>query len=67
MQSSNQLCSKLFSDKDADLGIETAELPVDGFLESNKLLDIDVVSNQQSSESRFQFHPVVFILIRVFP
>ena len=57
----------MFSDEDADLGIETAELPVVDFLEANKLLDVGVDSDQQSIESRFQFHPVVFILIRVFP
>ena len=52
-----------------DLGFETAELPVIDFLEASKLLDVDVVSDQQSSESRFQFHPVVFrsFLICVFP
>ena len=29
-------------------------MPVIGFLEASKLLDIEVVSDQQSSESRFQ-------------
>ena len=52
------------------MGIETAELPVIGFLEATKLLDIDVVSDQQSSESHFQalIYPVVFrsFLICVF-
>ena len=43
----------MFSDEDADLGIETAELPVIDFLEASKLLDVDVVSDQQSSESGF--------------
>ena len=52
-----------------DFGIETAELPVIDFLEASKLLDVDVISDQQSSKSCFQFHPVVFrsFLIRVFP
>ena len=70
----------MFSDEDAclsltqaeiDLGTKTAELPDIDFLEASKLLDIDVVSDQQSSKSRFQapFYPVVFrsFLIRVFP
>ena len=48
-----------------DLGIETAELPVIGFLEASELVDVDDVSDQQSSESRFQA-PISSISFRCF-
>ena len=53
MLSDEDACLSLTQAK-INLGIETAELPVIDFLEASKLLDVDVVSDQQSSESRFQ-------------
>ena len=43
-----------FTQDEIDLAIETAELPAIDFLEACKLLDVSVVSDQQSSESQFQ-------------
>ena len=45
---------KMLTQAEIDFGIETAELPVIGFWGASELLDVDVVSDQQSSESRFQ-------------